>query len=123
MDNPSLVSNGEHGAECQGKCNVARPHLRSVSLKREIEIVQLHLQRRKKEREGESDGRNIASVSPPEMHDDDFMQKGGTKGAGAAPAYLRNGPNSTRAAIVRNLEDGCGECRVLLMRVIYLHKS
>ena len=99
----------------------------SVSLKREIEIVQLHLQRRKRERERgrergrESDGRNIASVSPPEMHDDDFMQKGGKKGA--APAYLRNGPNSTRAAIVRNLEDRCGECRVLLMRVIYLHKS
>ena len=36
---------------------------------REIEIVQLHLQRGKREREGESDGRNIASVSPPEMHE------------------------------------------------------
>ena len=57
-------------------------HGPSVTIKREIEIVQLHLQRgkRARERERESDGRNIASVSPPEMHDDDFMQKGRMEG-------------------------------------------
>ena len=65
---------------------------------REIEIVQLHLQRGK----GERDGRNIASVSPPEMHEMMIScrreEKGGNSGKVSAlvsaPAYLRNGPIS-----------------------------